>query len=197
MSRFEIDLPSGIIPEKIGNISRLYPLKFRMDRWMSCFAHHRFAFSRRMASELCILFPSKREGAGKAGCLANTHGPRAEPQVWPAHPGLPCANGFNGCFVLSPVRPGFVATVASPIRAHHGPVGLRARHAKLDTSIGASGPHDFTVRFGVARLRARGSLTASRPAITQCAQRFRVHRIPHPTSVTTRTPLLKSAGRSE
>jgi hypothetical protein len=149
-----------------------------------------------------FFFPRNERAQGRPGAWPTPMAPvrikctGQEPQVWPAHPGLPCANGFNGCFVLSPVRPGFVATVASPIRAHHGPVGLRARHAKLDTSIGASGPHDFTVRFGVARLRARGSLTASRPAITQCAQRFRVHRIPHPTSVTTRTPLLKSAGRS-
>jgi hypothetical protein len=37
-------------------------------------------------------------------------------------------------FVLSPVRPGFVVTVAS-------------RHlAKLSTCIGAPGPHDFAVR---------------------------------------------------
>jgi hypothetical protein len=46
--------------------------------------------------------------------------------------------------------------------------------AKLDTSVGASGPHDFAVRACAARLRRR-----------------RVHRIPHPTSVTiAQTPLM-------
>ena len=39
---------------------------------------------------------------------------------------------------------------------------------KLDASVGASGPHDFTVRVCAVRLR-----------------RIRVHRIPLPTSVTT------------
>jgi hypothetical protein len=43
-------------------------------------------------------------------------------------------------FVLSPVRPGFVVTVAS-------------RHlAKLSTCIGAPGPHDFAVRRIISRL---------------------------------------------
>ena len=39
---------------------------------------------------------------------------------------------------------------------------------KLDTSVGVSGPHDFAVRLSVVRQRHR-----------------HVHRIPHPTFVTT------------
>jgi hypothetical protein len=39
---------------------------------------------------------------------------------------------------------------------------------KLDASVGASGPHDFAVRLSAVRQRHR-----------------HVHRIPHPTSVTT------------
>ena len=43
---------------------------------------------------------------------------------------------------------------------------------ELDTSVGVSGPHDFAVRANVIRPRATARLTC------------RVHRIPHPTSVT-------------
>jgi hypothetical protein len=39
--------------------------------------------------------------------------------------------------------------------------------AKLDASVGASGPHDFAIRISAVR-----------------RQHIRVHRIPHPTSVT-------------
>jgi hypothetical protein len=45
---------------------------------------------------------------------------------------------------------------------------MRIVSAKLDASVGASGPHDFTVRLSAVRQRHR-----------------HVHRIPHPTFVTT------------
>jgi hypothetical protein len=45
--------------------------------------------------------------------------------------------------------------------------------AKLDASVGASGPHDFAVRFSIVRPH------------TFMYRHRRVHRIPHPTSVTT------------
>ena len=44
---------------------------------------------------------------------------------------------------------------------------------KLDTSVGVSGPHDFAVRFSVVR-----------PHTCMC-RHISVHRIPHPTFVTT------------
>jgi hypothetical protein len=44
---------------------------------------------------------------------------------------------------------------------------------KLDTSVGVSGPHDFAVRVSIVR-----------PHTFVCRHR-RVHRIPHPTFVTT------------
>src|SRR5258708_29222918 len=51
---------------------------------------------------------------------------------------------------------------------------------KLDTSVGASGPHDFAVRGSTSFV----------------ADIARVHRIPHPTSVTiAQTPLVRSTGR--
>ena len=52
---------------------------------------------------------------------------------------------------------------------------------KLDASVGASGPHDFAVR-------------GSKSFVADIA---RVHRIPHPTSVTiAQTPLLRGTGRA-
>src|ERR1700744_6244796 len=59
-------------------------------------------------------------------------------------------NGFTAYFVLSPVI-GFLATVAPKKRASY----------ELDASVGASGPHDFAVRFSAVRQK-----------------RLRVHRIP-------------------
>jgi hypothetical protein len=73
----------------------------------------------------------------------------------PKQSGTPCANGVNGCSVLSVLR-GFLATLACKIA--HG----------LDPSVGRSGSHGFAVRIVSARLAPR------------C-----VHRIPPPTSVTT------------
>jgi hypothetical protein len=62
--------------------------------------------------------------------------------------GIPCA------MVLRLIRaflgvPGFLATVA-----------LRIITAKLDPSVGRSGPHDFAVRIGTPRLR-----TPTRPSL--------------------------------
>src|ERR1700730_8086508 len=101
------------------------------------------------------------EGAGKAGCPLHP-----QPRVGiknhtsivttgsPETPSLPCAMALTVSFVLSPVTGLF---------CHR-----RLRIApQLDASVGASGPHDFSVRINAARLR-----------------RYRVHRIPRPTSVT-------------
>jgi hypothetical protein len=56
----------------------------------------------------------------------------------------------------------------------------RARHAsaRLDAGIEASGPHDFAVRFSIARLRA--AIAHGKPALRfhLRARRCRVHRIP-------------------
>jgi hypothetical protein len=80
----------------------------------------------------------------------------------PEKPGLPCAMVLTVSFALSPVT-GLVC--------HR-----RKRNAQalslLDASVGASGPHDFAVRKSAVRPR------------TECAHRFRVHRIPSPTFVT-------------
>ena len=74
--------------------------------------------------------------------------------------GIPCAMGY-GLFRALPGVPGLLAAITREL-VH-----------ELDPSVGGSGPHDFTVR--AARL---------------VVARIRVHRIPLPTFVTTRTPLL-------
>jgi hypothetical protein len=57
-------------------------------------------------------------------------------------------NGFTAYFELSPVT-GYFATVACA----HSSYWTRCDFTKLDASTGASGPHDFTVRFRAARFR--------------------------------------------
>jgi hypothetical protein len=51
-------------------------------------------------------------------------------------------NGFTAYFVLSPARPGLFVTVA---------LKKRELLANLTPATGASGPHDFTVRFSRTR----------------------------------------------
>jgi hypothetical protein len=69
-------------------------------------------------------------------------------------PGIPRAMVLTVSFGLSSVT-GFLATVA--------PEKLASQ--ELDASIGASGPHDFSVRIRRARLAAPSTSTASRPAL--------------------------------
>src|ERR1700692_2329618 len=70
--------------------------------------------------------------------------------------------------------------------AHPGPVGPTCLFADLTPTAEAPGPHDFTVRFGTARLHAPqiAHEPEGRPAIPTRARRRRVHRIPVPTFVT-------------
>jgi hypothetical protein len=61
---------------------------------------------------------------------------------------------------------------------------------KLDASVGASGPHDFAVRESLFEKAARRTWYRSRRSFNEgrsaplVSRRRRVHRIPHPTSVT-------------
>jgi hypothetical protein len=101
---------------------------------------HDLSFSRRDASEFFHQF-TPIENRGRRECRV-----RAAPMVRVQQKargrttgsagaaGIPCAMVLTACFVLSPVRPGFVVTVA-------------LRHlAERGTCIGAPGPHDFAVR---------------------------------------------------
>src|SRR5271157_5714663 len=73
-----------------------------------------------------------------------------------------------------------VSFVLSPVTGLFCHRRLQVTTGKLDASVGAPGPHDFSVRARVARLR-----------------RNRVHRIPHPTFVTMANAPLIEAGRRE
>ena len=63
-------------------------------------------------------------------------------------PGISLRNGVTVCFALSPVTGLF----CHRRRADNS--------AKLDASVGASGPHDFAVRNNIVRLRAGEPLTS-------------------------------------
>jgi hypothetical protein len=103
-------------------------------------------FSRREAPKLCQQLPSRKEGAGNAGCALH---PQSRVQNKKAHevvttgspeqPGIPRAMVLTVSFVISPV------------------IGLCChRHRQvttcpLDASVEASGPHDFAVRVSTFR----------------------------------------------
>ena len=101
--------------------------------------------------------PSRIEGAGKAGCTLH---PRSRAQcaqrsahtsiqVQRRHPGLPCAVVYD------------LLRALLGDRAFLPPSPRGPRPTRLDASVGASGPHDFIVRFSAVR-----------------RQHIRVHRIP-------------------
>jgi hypothetical protein len=128
---------------------------------------HNSATSRHMRPSFsCTSCPlGKSEGAGNAG-----RPPRPQPRVQnkKAHehshhghagsPGTPCAMVLTVSFVLSPVT-GLVCHRRQ-----------RSCLRQLDTSVGASEPHDFAVRSSIVRQRAASS-TASHPAFVTIAKR--------------------------
>jgi hypothetical protein len=89
-----------------------------------------------------------KEDAGNAGCAVRTRSlVRKSRKRTSSHhrshrsTGIPCAMvlRFPSC---SPRRPGFVVSVVGATRKHY---------RQLDISVGTSGPHDFSVRFVIAR----------------------------------------------
>jgi hypothetical protein len=77
----------------------------------------------------------------------------------PVSPGLPCAMVLAAYFVLSP---------ATGLFCHRR---LRNCFRKLDASVGASGPHDFTVRIGMLSSAHAVTSIASRLASVTIASR--------------------------
>jgi hypothetical protein len=158
---------------------------------------------------------------------ARTHGPRAEKNArgrttgTGGSSGLPCAVVLTVSFVLSPATGLFChRRRAGLLRAEPGRAGTRL--AQLDASVGASGPHDFSVRGSLLRkprdepgtdlaeafAKAVQRRSSARRAVTHglssapCdprsrARRCRVHRIPHSTSVTIAKRPSDEAGRRE
>src|SRR6202043_4221529 len=74
------------------------------------------------------------------------------------HPAFP-AQWFTAYIALSP---------ATGLSCHRRPWSYLH---ELDTSVGVSGPHDFTVRVRRPRLKAPSASTASRPALVTIAKR--------------------------
>jgi len=137
------------------------------------------------------LSPSQTEGAGNAGCPMHPQ-PHARYGVVSMRmisrdtaesPGIPHAMVLQIIRDL-PGEPGFLAPVVPSVAAHRCPVGLRATPTKLDTSVGVSGPHDFSVRNNAARPARRHHSRIASPCDCLRTRRRRVHRIPPPTSVT-------------
>ena len=103
-------------------------------------------------------FALTNQGVGNAGCplhpqpVCKGSKHTVVTTVAPGSPGIPARNGFNG-FLRALLGDRLVVTVAC------------GYFRTLDASAGASGPHDFAVRFSAIRQK-----------------RIRVHRIPRQRS---------------
>jgi hypothetical protein len=101
--------------------------------------HSRCALRARV---MLICYPQKEEGAGKVGCLANTHGPRAGRS----------ARGRNHrhgrCIPAFPARyfTAYTRSPRGPAFLPPSPHVMLSIIARLGVSSGTPGPHDFTVR---------------------------------------------------
>jgi len=119
------------------------------------------------AREFCISYlPSEHQRAqGKPGarrtrslaCKIKKHTSVVTTGL-PSLPGLPCAMVLTAYFALSPVTGLF---------CHRR---FAETSAKLDTSVGASGPHDFAVRISIIR-RTRCCEPDAAASIASRAQR--------------------------
>ncbi len=132
---------------------------------------HTSAFSRRHSPEVCkFICPQNKRAQGDPqeraqgrpgarctrglmckGIQKNAHEHTGSAEA--VRPSL--RNGFTAYIVLSPARPGLLVTVASAIRSII---------ADLTPAIGASGPHDFAVRF--TRCSSKAHPRPSLPAPT-------------------------------
>jgi hypothetical protein len=99
----------------------------------------------RFASKFC---PSKREGAGNAGCALH---PRSRVHV---HKKVRTRAYRAAEAIRHSLRNGFTAYSAfSPVIGLSCHRRLADTSAKLDASVEASGPHDFAVRIRAVRQR--------------------------------------------
>ncbi len=110
--------------------------------------------------------PSSTEGAGNAGCALHPWPPVQKKSTGVSNQGYTASTGIPCTMVLRLIRdlPGDRAFL---------PPSPAVRFRKFSASVGAPGPRDFAVRDSIIRPRHDG------------ARRYRVHRIPLPTSVTT------------
>jgi hypothetical protein len=114
-------------------------------------AIHNSAFSRQHPPEFCKFIGPQRDrgrredrvrAAPAVSCARNAQA-NAHEHTGSAEAVRPSLrNGFTAYIVLSPARPGLFVTVAPK---------KREPLKNLTPAIGASGPHDFAVRFSRAR----------------------------------------------
>jgi hypothetical protein len=153
---------------------------------------HESALSRRgFAPELCVDRPRKPGGRRKCRMRAAPAVSRAKQarkthtsiQVQRRHSGIPCAMALR-LTSRSPRRIGLCCLRRLRIAGSSAPGRADLPSADLTPTTEASGPHDFTVRFGIVRPARRCPLTKNRPANKLHARHRRVHRIPSQRLVT-------------
>ena len=163
------------------------------------FARYSFAVSPRVAREVCleILAPEISEGVRSAG-RPMRRSPVCEVVVVNMHTSIhsgstritrhPRTQWFYGLYVISPVSHALLPP--SPRGIRFCPTRLsRTASAGLDASVGASGPHDFTVReFSPAKIdcaacRAEALAKAERKtAPSSCVLWYRSRRAIRPAT---------------
>ena len=146
------------------------------------------AISRGMSlPEVCVSLSLKREGAGNAGCALHPRS-RVQRVERKSHTSIQGSGGdptfpaqwLYGLLRALPGVSGFLASVASRKPAL-GPGWAFAPPKDLTPTSEASGPHDFTVRFSIARQRVRRSLTEFIPPCNpHCAHDAAASTASHP-----------------
>ena len=144
-----------------------------------------------LAARLCPSFafrcPSRKEGAGNAGCALHPrsrvqNGQRkthTSIQVQRRHSGIPCAMALR-LITRSPRRIGLCCLRRLRIAGSSAPGRADLPSADLTPTPEASGPHDFTVRCGIARQHALRSLTSPKSPPCDPIARTTPPRPPHP-----------------
>ncbi len=136
-------------------------VRIRATRWLAMTAGYTSAFPRRITPELCMnLSPNKGRGecrvpvAPAASCAKCSKAHELVTTVAPGSPGIPARDGFNSLFRALPGD-----------RACLPPSPRGVASAKLDASVGASGPHDFAVRKIALSSAAPPASIASQPYV--------------------------------
>ncbi len=123
---------------------------------------HGSTISRRISPESCCNHvPPKHERARGMPDAGRTHGPPAEKKQAAVTTGSAGTTGIPRATVLTLIRslPGAPGLLATIVRA------ARLRHRERDTSIGASGPCDFTSTLHRSSARPKTRCGRPRPSL--------------------------------
>jgi hypothetical protein len=159
--------PDDRLPDEAIQGNTRGPGLLRRKMLLAMTVRHTLSFSRHIAPEVCQFVrasregacdprrrgrsrPSQKEGAGNAGCPMHPWFGQKMPGSCHRFTGLnrhSLRDGFTVSFVLSPATGRF---------CHRHPWEALASQ-ELDASNGASGPHDFAVRFNAVRPHAKST----------------------------------------